>query len=119
MAFDRIVYWKDKAPPRDAIEKLTRCFFGEAAQVEWSENRLVCTLPGTISPALRGQEGLPENRVHIYEWEHQQKRERWVEVWCGSDTVDVITREQDEFTAVLADGLSATLARFFKGERGG
>jgi hypothetical protein len=43
--------------------------------------------------------------------------ERFIEVYVADDNVDVMTRQADEFTNALAEGLASLIARKFKGKR--
>lgn len=111
MALDRIIRWKkrpDDIQPGQSRFALFVCdYFGEQIACSWQTDRWFITLPGkpTWPFASLGINGPP------------LQSERWIEVWIGKDSVDVMTRMQDHFTNSVAEGLAAAIAQFWGGER--
>ena len=96
MAQDRFIYFSD-VPKREYLERSLRDYFQTSAKVAWKSDRFFITFDSR-------SEGTPIHRD-----------ERWIEVWIGSDCVDVMTREQDEFVNAIAGGLAKRIARQFSG----
>lgn len=111
MACDRFIGWQsDNQPSRDDVESVLRHFFSGAAVITWNNDRFFVWLPGHNTNPFQGlQPSLadPDN----------EPRTRWIEVWLGDDSLDVLTREHDEYTNSLAEGLAAAFARYWNGER--
>jgi hypothetical protein len=106
VARDVILKWNGAAPPNDAILSAIKTFFGGAYGTrgqngnspEWDRDRWFVTLPGTNPAAPEGC--------------------RWIEIWPSPDgaCLYVMTRQQDDFTNALADGLARSLRRQFGGK---
>jgi hypothetical protein len=109
MSRDLVICWHGQAPAKHEVQRVLENFFAgvQADPVQWRQdrNRWFIHLPGKPSPALRGLAACAACRDD----------ERWIEVWPGPTYLDVITRQQDEFTNALAEGLARLLARWFKG----
>jgi hypothetical protein len=115
MATDRTVYWDTRKPDRREVEVVIRDFLGSVGDVRWNDDcsRWLVTLPGTPSWPL----------ARITPIGHRPglaPEERWFEVWEDDERtyLSVITRQQDEFTAALADRLAEVFARYWQGRRG-
>lgn len=103
MALDRFVYF-DRMPHMNAIQdNLDGYLFDFGAEVKWDKDRWFVTLPG--KPEIDPRIGA---RLHD---------ERWFEVWIGEDCVDVITRQTDELTNVIAEGFARRIARKLQGRK--
>ncbi len=106
MALDRFITFKGKKPPKADLLVLCNNYLGGTGKVEVSEDRVTLTLPGKGRSAFAGI-------VEAYQ-EHPHA-DRWIEVVYGSGTFDVLTRNQDNFTNAVADGLAQDIARFWEG----
>jgi len=119
MASDVFVRWKTtKRPTRDEAEKVIQDFLGEVAtEIEWKIDRFFVTLVGKWShPLVRVvQPAMQDVLKNMYPKEDGWEG-RYLEVWLGDDSLDVLTRRQDEFTHACQDGLAAVFARFWEGE---
>lgn len=104
MALDRFVHFPELHPSWHHVVKVLENFFNGSAKIEWRENRFYVTLPGESKFAFNG----------IYVGRQCPREERWIEVVPGP-VLDIITREQDEYTNVLADGLAKLFARRWDG----
>lgn len=107
MACDRFVNWREEAPTKEQLHDFIEGFFGSIVSFKYEQDRLFVSLPGKpIMPSCYGldPESLPE--------------ERWIEIWTSpkDGTLDVITRQADHFTNILADGLTDRLAAWFHGD---
>jgi hypothetical protein len=115
MALDRFVYWKTKRrPTRDEIGTVVEDFFkGFGAEIEWRTDRYFIKLPGEITHPFDRIVGARKHPAELTD------AERWIEVWPDPDDacIDVMTRQQDEVTNVLAEGLAQLFARFWDGRR--
>jgi len=100
MAADRVVDWSEnrsRMPNGDQLLMLLEDYLGGSGKIAWEMNGfLSCTLIGAGSNAQRRWPGF--NRMEYPEV-------RWFEVWPAEDSIDVITRVQDDFTRAVADGL--------------
>ena len=106
---DRFIYFEAKTPTTKEVERILYNFVGGAGELERSDDRWLITLPGRCSATFEGIDGayplLPA------------RDERWIEViFRGGKSLDVLTRQQDDFTCALADGLAQAFARFYQGE---
>lgn len=118
MASDRMIHWKREDMPTQAqVETALRNYVGEGGVVEWRADRYYVTLPGNQSPALRGHAGLTPAKAAYFEEIVAEKRERGFEVWRDETTVDVITREQDDFVRALAEGFAQVMTYGYRGSR--
>lgn len=99
MAYDRFIYWKDIKPSFEQLDTFIRDFFDIAGEVDFKDSAWVISLPGK-----------PKNPVF--------NGERCIEVFKHGNSIDVITRQQDNFTTCLANGLASCIARFFEAEIG-
>lgn len=101
MALDRFIYFEDgQTPSFDEIREVCVHYVGGsgAGRIKLDPPRVFAVLPGaSLSPTARP--------------------ERFIEVYVDEDNVDVMTREGDEFTNAVAEGLSALICRRFCGKR--
>lgn len=114
MASDRFVNWKPgKKPTRQEVQLVLEDFFvGAATEIRWDKDRFFVTLVGKHSNPLKRVSDSPLVKMEPEPgWEG-----RHLEVWLGSKSLDVLTRQQDEFTNRVADGLAALFARYWEGE---
>jgi len=108
MALDRFVYWKDKAPDKGQLERTLIAYAGTMADIAFRDDRWYINIPGKPSCALENYYGVGMLR--------DLPDERWIEVWPGDDCVDVITRQADDITNAIAEGLARLLARLWNGK---
>lgn len=118
MAADVFVQWKTaKKPTREEAEKVIQDFFGGAAtEIRWDNDRFFITLVGKWSHPLSR---VVDEDIHqtLKGMERTLPDEgRYLEVWLGSGSLDVISRRQDEFVHACQDGLAAVFARFWDGK---
>lgn len=113
MALDRFIRFGDRRPTREQTELVLRNFIGDAGRVFWEGGRFFVQLAGKNSFPFKGIEGVPE---HMQSDDRYHPDGRWIEVYIGTTQFDVITREHDEYTNVVADGIAAMFARFWDGE---
>jgi hypothetical protein len=74
-----------------------------------------------IMVLLKGRPSFPFRRrpqTAGYREAAEQHTERWFEVFWTKKDIDVITRQTDEYTNVVAEGFTALCARFWQGKRG-
>ncbi len=111
MASDRFIYWNKALPipSKEDIEKILKGFFGDAATVDWDKDRFFVTLNSKPSFPFTGLGG----------WDRTPElpEERWIEVCIHNDCIDVLTRQADHFTGILAEGLTAIITQFYQAQR--
>lgn len=112
MAYDRFVYWGERRPTYDEVVRVVRNVLGYAGTIEEKAGKkglpwLVATLPGKPTLALDG--------IAKMATQCEMPKERWFEVFVHADSVDVLTRQQDEFTNAVADAVAETLKRYWAG----
>ena len=113
MAQDRLIRWGAKRPARADLGAALEDYLGGIAEsVAWREDRWFAVLKGTTRDPFRRVEHPPVSRYP----EELQNAERWIEVWIGDSSIDVITRMQDEITNRIADGFAALCARHWNGK---
>ena len=102
MSIDRFITWK-KPPTRLQVHAAIVAFFGPELPPATNSRHWVIRLPGKNLRCVDPPSGINEYR--------------WIEVYHDSKlTTSVLTRQQDEFTSSVADGLARSLARQFKGK---
>lgn len=107
MALDRFVYWKKRKPTKKEVRAVLTNFLGGVGSIRWNKDRFFITLPGEQRAALKGfvrNAGATLNDA------------RWIEVWFDSQSLDIMTRQADEFTSALASELAKIFARFWEGK---
>lgn len=115
MACDRFVYWKGEygpRPSRDTLGHIIEDYLGGAAkEIKWDKDRFFVTLQGQTSSPFRRSQRLPLLIDSLCRVTHH---DRWIEVWPDGKCCDIITRQADEYTSAVADGLQALLLRFYE-----
>lgn len=108
MSLDRFVRFDEKYPTQEGLRRVLENFLGGTGTVEWQRDRFFVELPGNPTLAL---EGFPDTISCSFRPEG-----RWIEVWYKDRTLDVITREADDFTNALASSLAEICARYWRGK---
>ena len=111
MARDRFIYWqRERRPTVKEAASVAANFFGEsiATEVVADGQRITISIRGGSTDPYRG---LGAKSMPI-------RPDRWIEVFLADDNLDVITREQDQLTNALADGLAMAYATFWHGRKG-
>lgn len=106
MALDRFVYWTDRTPTKEELGQVLKNYVGDAGTVTFEYQRWTCILPGRPTRPLKGIPGFSLQTEDL-----NDSKTRWFEVcWHERDdergikaSIDVITREQDEFTNGVAE----------------
>lgn len=119
MASDRFVYWTDRRPTVEEVERVLRNTVGYAGCVDRKGGErapagempwFVVTLAGKPTLAL---DGIADVAAQV---RGDMPTERWFEVVVhGDKCVDVLTRMQDEFTNAIARSVAETLKRYWGG----
>ncbi len=117
MASDNFVRWDRQQPTRDEAQKVIEDFFGEALkECAWHADRFFVTLIGQSShPLMRVVADEIKTKLEVQRPTEPDWQGRFLEVWLGDKSLDVLTRHQDTFTNVCARGLAAVFAQRWKG----
>jgi hypothetical protein len=118
MAADVFVRWKtDKRPTREDVEKVIQDFFGPVAtEIKWDKDRFFITLMGKWSmPLMRVVDNSTKRMLTAMAPEPPDDG-RYMEVWLSKESMDVLTRRQDDFVHACQDGLARVFARRWEGE---
>lgn len=118
MSLDRILRWRSvrDMPEQAELQAFLEDFFGtrRAGEVRWEEmgSRFYITLPGKPKdPFARVPGSGPRKPL---------QKQRWLEVFVcqvgNTKYINVLTRQQDDYTHALAEGLVACMTRFWGGE---
>lgn len=114
MALDRTITWaRNKGPAKEDVGKVVEDYACGLGEARWDGDRWYIDLPGHNSSALR----------RVAEKCLWSTGSRWIEVWIDQsadrdrECVDVMTRQHDEITNAIAEGLAKVIARFWGGER--
>lgn len=113
MALDRFVRWRDDRPNLSQVERVLQNFFGGAAEIRWGTDRFFVTLPGVRTFPFNG---LGNPREASEAERSAEDPVRMIEVWMDHNCLDILTRQQDEYTNSLAHGLAQMFARYWQGE---
>lgn len=114
MAQDRFINFNERRPSRAETESVLRHFIGDAGVVVWDaeQSRFMIHLVGSGSFPFIEIAGVPEwSRTHA----QYHPDGRWIEVMYTDTQFDVLTRQQDEYTNAVADGIARAFARFWNG----
>lgn len=119
MASDRFINNCKRKPTKDDIGTALVDYLGDplVRELRWETDRWFVSLPGKRSHPLRQlvDEGYRKKYIDP-EMNEQPDTARWFEVWVDGNTVDVITRQQDELTSNIALGFAKLVARFWEGK---
>lgn len=121
MALDRFITFHASVPTSESIDALLRNFVGEAGTIEKQLHpqldHWIITLPGHLTFALADEPTAMTNFVHLPFVDDD--RGRWIEVFIhhGPLQIDVLTRQMDEFTNAVADGIANVITRYWQGSR--
>lgn len=123
MACDRFVWFEnDRRPTRDEVLKCLENYIGYCGSIDDAVredvNHMMVCLPGRPTSPFEGIEGAANVPLR------GDGAGRWFEVVVDKGIkdkytklyVDVISREQDEFTMNVAQGFAELLARFWNGK---
>lgn len=116
MARDLFVYWQDKKPTKEVFELVLKNYLGEIGTVEFNNKRGTCSLPGKLTHPFKDVPGFPQEVCVAA----QETPERWFEVFWHTgetNTIDIITRQQDYFTNVVATGLADPCVQYWKAKK--
>jgi len=111
MGLDRFVYWKKNKPTKAQLRTVLEDYLGGIGRVDLRKNWLLATLPGKASFPFRRIKGFEKHDPFVDHY-----KGRWFEVYVDSKSIDVITRQQDEFTSNVAKGFAELAARFWGGK---
>jgi len=113
MAIDRFVRWTKEKPSFDVIYKTLEDYLGDACIGHHIDGpRITVTLMGKPSYPFRRHPGFEK-----YAAVSEQREDRFFEVFVEKDKIDIITRQTDEFTNVVAEGFAVLCARCWSGKR--
>jgi len=119
VAFDRFVRWQAKRPTDKELRHLLEDYLGGMGKIKNKSQKkskrpwFFVTLPGRPSFPFRR---MPEIKGTSREAYLKDFNERWFEVYVDDKNkyVDVMTRQGDELTGVIAQGFAELLTRYFK-----
>lgn len=133
MALDRVVRFPEVAPNSRELRILCTDYLGASGMVITRDGRLFLDVPGVNSFAHRRVGLCPKAHRAMAEesWKEYAENpphkfynsQRWIEVFLhpadeeGPACVYVTTRQHDEFTNAIAEGLADVLMRGWRGER--
>lgn len=110
MAIDRFVrFEKGKAPSLKDVQLALEDFLGAVGTVEAVGNDL-------LMAKLVGEGTFPFKRLGETDLLSNRSGQRCFTIQTGRRAIDVITRQQDELTNVLADGFAKLVARYWNGK---
>lgn len=106
MARDRFINW-DRLPQRPGLEQIRTVLF-----------LYLNGMTGTYIEEIKRQGALSGFMVTLPGQceKHGEKGPRWMEIVVGGLSYDVITREMDDITNDVADGIARLIARTFNGK---
>jgi len=110
MGIDRFVHWKNKGPSLETVKAVLRDYLGHGCTISSNGPRIIAMLQGAPSYPFKS---IPDYKK--YQEAAEVHSERWIEVFWTKKNIDIITRQTDEFTNVVADGFSMLAARFWGG----
>lgn len=115
MGIDRFVRFKrGKRPSKRHLVLVLEDYLGGAANKIDTDDR------HRILVWLEGRPSFPFRRIpkmREYACASEVHLERWFEVYISASYIDIITRQTDEYTNVVAEGFADLCARFWQGKR--
>lgn len=113
MAIDRFVRWGHATRPTfDELKMTLEDYLGEACKaLHVDGSRITALLVGAPRFPFRRHPGFEKYKDAV-----EQRDERWFEVFVAPDHIDVITRQTDEFTNVVAQGFAELCRRCWHGK---
>lgn len=123
MALDRFIYWQVLLPKVVEVDQIITDYFGGGTIATSIQKESpppghdlftwYITISGTKSQALRRQHAADPAAL-----EERSEGERWIEViFSPTKYLDVLTRQMDEVTNAIADGLRDVFLRYFNARR--
>ncbi len=116
MSLDRFIYWQDKKPTDEQLLHVVEDFMGGVGEIDDNYQKdghpwWIVLLPGSPSHPL--------SRIYPEMMQYQPPPgvDRCLEVCVADDCVDIITRQADDFTNALAEGLAEVMCRAWGGRR--
>lgn len=110
--------WFNNVPSREDVGKVLEDYLGATmVNNEWGGDRWTALLVGTKSWSLRRVVDLCNETARICAAARAEEahEERWIEVFIAEESIDVITRRQDEMVNDIADGFAQLIARYWGG----
>lgn len=99
MALDRFIHFDDgQTPSFEQVRDVCVHYIGGSGTITSEPPRIFAEVPGASHCPIA-------------------RPERFIEVYVDDDNVDVMTRQGDEFTNALAEGLTGLICRKFQGKR--
>lgn len=112
MSLDRFIYWREKKPTSVEIANFLTNYMG-SAQKDFKYDYTLGQHCWTV-----GVPGVGCNPLcRLAGTEDASQGERWFEVYLTDDSLDVLTRMQDQFTNAIAEGFAEMIARWYEAER--
>lgn len=118
MASDTFLRFPDGTSPGcEVLQIVLEDYIGEAGRVYWNRDRFNVELKGRSSLPFRRTEDASDFYKRAQE---ALRSERFFEVHVDLDRpiIDVITRQADEYTNVVAQGFVELCKRFWKAKEG-
>ena len=115
MARDLFVYWQDDKPSQEVLGLVLRNYLGEIGEIEFKNSTWFCTLPGKRTHPFKNVPGFAQKACV------DGAEERWFEVFWHDDeinAIDIITRQQDDFTNAVAVGFAEICVLSWKARKG-
>lgn len=120
MASDRFIHNCKRKPTKDDIGTALADYLGDELikEIHWDRDRWFVTIIGKRSHPLRNLVDEDFRKRHMDPENGDPDNGRHIEVWVDErgETVDVLTRRQDELTSNIALGFAKIVARFWEGE---
>lgn len=114
MAIDRFVRWLVERPTMSLLRMTLEDYLGNALfDLHIDGKRITARLIGKPSFPFRRHVGYKKMTAAS-----EQREERFFEVYVEKDHIDVITRQTDEFTNVVAAGFAELCRRRWQGKAG-
>jgi hypothetical protein len=111
MGIDRFVHWRNERPDFDTLKTTLEDYLGAAGIVTVDGPRITAVLVGRPQYPFRRHPGFEKYAPAV-----EQRGERFFEVFVEKNKIDVITRQTDEFTNVLAQGYAELCRRCWHGK---
>lgn len=111
MAIDRFVHWHNEHPDFETLKKTLEDYIGTAGTVTVDGPRMTAVIAGRPTYPFKRHEGFEKYAAAV-----EQHEQRWFEVFVTKKNIDVITRQTDEFTNVVASGFAELCRRCWHGK---
>lgn len=108
MAIDRILYWDKDIPSFGEMAMLLQDYLGDDCRIETNMPRIFGIIPLKPSWAFK------RLRPDVPPLGRTDENERWIEIFMDDEHIDIMTRQQDDFTNAIAGSFHDLVRGYYR-----